>query len=238
MKPQPREQRCLDDGAYLLGVLPPEERAVFEEHLRECPTCRESVAQLAGLPGLLRAVPVDVVEGLDQGEEPGEEPPETLLPGLLRRAERERWSSRRGVLLWLGAAAAAVVVLAGVLLGLGGDDADDARDVLPPATEVVALEQVRDIPLEVTARLTPVAWGTRIQLLCSYTGGATDGYRSPPEYSLVVRTTRGDVEQVASWRAVPGREVTIEAATALRPGSIAALEVRTAGGDPVLVSET
>ena len=232
MSPQPDEQRCLDDGAYLLGALPPEERAAFEEHLRSCLRCQASVAQLAGLPGLLRTVPPDLVEALEQGDDTHDPPPETLLPGVLRTLERERRSARRRVLAWVGAAAAAAVVVAGVLVGVRGDEGEDA---LSPSTDVVALEQVQDIPLEVTARLTPVAWGTRIELLCSYTGGATGAYRPPPEYSLVVRSADGDVEQVASWRAVPGRQVTIEAATALRPGSIAGLEVRTPGGDAVLV---
>src|ERR1700738_1996068 len=42
-----------DDGAYVLGALSPAERAAFERHLPGCASCRESVADLAVLPGLL-----------------------------------------------------------------------------------------------------------------------------------------------------------------------------------------
>lgn len=234
MSANPHEQpRCLDDGAYLLGALPLEERAAYEEHLRGCATCRGSLPQLAGLPGLLRKVPGEVVEVLDRGEHDTEVPPETLLAGVLERVEAERCTRRRRVVLRVGAAAAAVAAVAAVVVGLRDDG---AGDVPPPPAEVVAFEEVRETPLTVTARLTGVAWGTRIELLCSYADGAGDLYRSPPEYALVIRSTSGDVEQVASWRAVPGRQVTIEAATALRPGRIAVLEVRTPSGQPVLVS--
>ena len=43
----------INDGAYLLGAITPAQRAEFERHLAGCPQCRESVAQLAVLPGLL-----------------------------------------------------------------------------------------------------------------------------------------------------------------------------------------
>ncbi len=45
---------AVDDGAYVLGALAPAERAAFERHLGGCAPCRESVASLAVLPGLLR----------------------------------------------------------------------------------------------------------------------------------------------------------------------------------------
>lgn len=227
------QRRCLDDAAYLLGALPPEERASYEEHLRDCPACGQSVAELAGLPGLLRTVPVEVAWTLDDAAEAGPDAdalPAGLLPRVLAEAGEKRRRHRHRPTL-LAAAAAAVLVGGAVVIGIR-DDAEPA----PPVTRVVALEQVRDVPLEVTAQLTAVAWGTRIELLCSYTGDGGSAYRVPPEYVLVVRTTRGEEEQVASWRAVPGREVTIEAGTALAPGRISSLEVRTPSGDPVLTS--
>lgn len=42
-----------DDGAYLLGALAPAERAAYERHLAGCASCREAVAEIAVLPGLL-----------------------------------------------------------------------------------------------------------------------------------------------------------------------------------------
>jgi hypothetical protein len=57
---------------------------------------------------------------------------------------------------------------------------------------------------------------------------------NPPAYSLVVRTRSGQEEQVATWRAVPGRATTIDAATAAPLADIARVEVRTAQGMPLL----
>ena len=46
----------LDDAAYVLGALPPDEHRAFEEHLAGCAACRTAVHDLAGLPGLLARV--------------------------------------------------------------------------------------------------------------------------------------------------------------------------------------
>jgi hypothetical protein len=53
-------------------------------------------------------------------------------------------------------------------------------------------------------------------------------------YSLVVRTRDGRSEQVATWRALPGRTMQIAAATDVARSDIAAVEVRTSDGRPVL----
>src|SRR6478672_7141603 len=93
-----------DDGAYVLGALSPAERAEYERHLSVCPTCRESVAALAVLPGLLSRLDPSTIAPQQVTAPP------TLLPRTLaliatrRRAERLR---RR----WLTLAAAVVAVL-------------------------------------------------------------------------------------------------------------------------------
>ena len=48
------------DGAYVLGSLSPSERQQFERHLRVCVDCARSVQELAGLPGLLTRVDLDM----------------------------------------------------------------------------------------------------------------------------------------------------------------------------------
>ncbi|HRD63345.1 MAG TPA: zf-HC2 domain-containing protein, partial [Nocardioides sp.] len=75
-----------EDGAYVLGALSPEDRVGFERHLPGCPTCTEAIRELAGLPGLLARVPVDILDA-DQLPTPV---PDTLLPALVRRARRTR----------------------------------------------------------------------------------------------------------------------------------------------------
>jgi hypothetical protein len=47
-------------GVYVLGAIGPAERAWVDEHLADCLRCREELAALAGLPGLLRRVPPDL----------------------------------------------------------------------------------------------------------------------------------------------------------------------------------
>ncbi len=50
----------LELGVYLLGAIEPARRAFVEGHLAACPACRAELALLAGLPALLRRVPVGV----------------------------------------------------------------------------------------------------------------------------------------------------------------------------------
>ena len=75
------------DGAYVLGALSASERIRFEEHLPGCAACRESVQELAGVPGLLSRVP------LEQVLTP-EPVPQTLWPRLVAEAQRDRRRSR------------------------------------------------------------------------------------------------------------------------------------------------
>jgi len=47
------------DAAYVLGSLSATDRALFEAHLEGCDACARSLADLAGLPGVLRMLPVE-----------------------------------------------------------------------------------------------------------------------------------------------------------------------------------
>ncbi|QIS40845.1 zf-HC2 domain-containing protein [Clavibacter capsici] len=47
------------DAAYVLGSLSATDRAQFEAHLPGCDACTRSLADLAGLPGVLRMLPVE-----------------------------------------------------------------------------------------------------------------------------------------------------------------------------------
>jgi hypothetical protein len=90
-------------GVYVLGAIGPAERAQVDDHLAVCPWCREELAGLAGLPGLLRRVPLD--EALQAGtDDAGGPPPGPPLDRLIDRVSRIRLRRR------LTAAAAAVLV--------------------------------------------------------------------------------------------------------------------------------
>jgi hypothetical protein len=234
------------DGAYVLGALNPSERRAFEEHLAECPSCSRAVREIAGLPGLLSRVGPDVLE-----EDPDEPPlPPTLLPTLLDRVRHDR--RRRTAVLAGLAAAAAVVATVGtaVVLGVTGGDGGHpsqnppvAGPTLPgslagsrPMTPVGAEGSMR-----ASVALADVAWGTRLDLTCSYASEEAYPHQfggRPTAYSLVVRTRDGQAEQVATWRALPGRTMQLTAATDARQGQITSVEVRTAQGEPVLRLDT
>lgn len=70
------------DAAYVLGALSSADRERFERHLEECPRCREGVAQLAGMPGLLAQVSPAEALAMGTPVEPSSAPPETLMPEL------------------------------------------------------------------------------------------------------------------------------------------------------------
>src|SRR5580704_7565684 len=126
-------------GVYVLGAIDPAERSVVDVHLSTCPDCREELAGLAGLPALLRRIPVgeaqqladdDVEElpgtglggaglagaGLPGAGLPGAEVASAdMLNSLLARTTRVRQARR-----WRGLAAAAAVVLVAGVAGAAG----------------------------------------------------------------------------------------------------------------------
>ena len=218
------------DGAYVLGALSAAERSEYQAHLAGCAECTRAVQELAGLPGLLARVPADVLES------PAEVPlPETLLPALLRES---RVARRRRTRVSLAVAAAAAVVVGGGSLGIGLAVGDD--DPPPAATPAVPTGQ----PMESVSTtdwmtadlaLTSVSWGTRLDLTCSYPP-PPDGVSHPEEWSyvMVVRTRDGGVEQVATWKALPGKTMRLAAATATDRDDISSVEIRTSTGEPLL----
>lgn len=225
------------DGAYVLGALSPSERLEFERHLEGCADCRRSVRELAGIPGLLAQV-----DAADLEAAPAPPVPETLLPALVREvrgAQRRRSLLVAGVAAGLTAVAVGSVAVLGGLGGLGGD----RQPVAGPAPTAIAssaagrpMAAVGSTPVEATVLVAPVAWGTRLDVTCSYSDAGERGYAASPaaEYALVVRTRDGRTQQVATWHGLPGRTMRVSGATATRSPDIAAVEMRTADGVVVL----
>ena len=104
-------------GGYVLGALEPSEMEEMRRHVAGCPACGPETRRMAALPGLLDTV------------QPGDVPPPAASPkveeAILDRFARERprvAAPRRKLLVVAGAAAVGVaVVLALLLLPLGGD---------------------------------------------------------------------------------------------------------------------
>jgi anti-sigma factor RsiW len=99
-------------GVYLLGAISPADRSAVDSHLARCADCRDELARLAGLPGLLRAVPAADVTRMARESPAGraELPPPPMLRSLLDRTARLR---RRRLWRCLAVTAAAAVTAAG-----------------------------------------------------------------------------------------------------------------------------
>ena len=95
------------------------------------------------------------------------------------------------------------------------------------------MTQVGQSDLRATLAFADVAWGTRLDVTCTYRL-VPYAQGTPPSYALVVRTRDGGVQQVATWRAVRGGTMTVTAATASRRSDIVSVEVQTLAGDAVL----
>ena len=109
-------------GVYLLGAIEPTQRALVDRHLAACPQCRAELAGLAGLPSLLRKVPV---------EEALQLPPDAaaLVPGPSLAALVGRVSGIRRRRWWLAAAAA---LIAGFAAAFGLQALHPAAACPPP----------------------------------------------------------------------------------------------------------
>ena len=217
------------DAAYVLGALSPADRRAFEDHLKVCAACAGSVSELAGLPGLMSRVSIDQLTA-----EP-EPVPETLLPSLARAVRRERVQHR----LFVGAAAAAAACLIAVgAVAIPRPDSPARPPVAssastPSGTANKALTAVVPSPVTASARLVDMAWGTRIDLTCAYrTTGLYPASQIP--YAMVVVDRNGATEQVATWKALPNRELTVMGASSRARRDIAAVEIRTLQGQTIL----
>lgn len=219
--------RCpfaMDDAAYVLGSLSPAERKEFEAHLPGCEECSLAVRNLAGLPGLLGRLDADVFDG------PAIEPvPDTLLPRLSRAVRRQQ--HRR---TWLTAGVAAAVAAA---ISVGGVVAFDHPDSTTPVAVAPVgrpMTQVGSDPMTADVALTPVAWGTRLDLTCSYPTPRGNPAYEGGAYALVVHTADGGSERVATWRGLPGKTMHLSGATAAPTSDITSVDVVHLDGGAVL----
>lgn len=191
------------DAAYVLGSLSAAERLEYERHLPDCETCRESVAVLAGLPGLLGRVPREQVEV----PLPIEPLPETVLPALVAAVRREQ--RRRSLLVTVGVAAAVAAVTFGATALQGARD--DGREpvaaptsISPSAEPYQDMDVVLDWGMQAQVSLTPTPSGTSVLVNCTYASRA--GMENHMyHYRLVVFTRDGRSAQLMDWWAGPGQ---------------------------------
>jgi anti-sigma factor RsiW len=222
-----------DDAPYVLGALSDQERRAFEAHLLGCAECRGRVEELRPTADLLALVPKDLVADpalvpdtlLPEALPPDALPPDTLLPGLLRRAARER-RRRRYVTGAVAALAAACAVALAVVAWPGGGGSAKA-----PVAAARQMQPLRPNPLTVTAQLVARAWGTEIQLHCTYPSYEHDKFA----YDLVVVDRHQHSHEAGDWTLVPGQDgIDFTTGTSVPRAEIRRLQVRTASGTPVL----
>jgi hypothetical protein len=211
------------DAAYILGSLTPDDRVAYESHLDACERCQTAVAELAPMPGLLtRARP------LIEDAEPLPVPPSNLID-LVQARERQRIRTFRQRVIAGTAAVAAVVALAVAV--------PVALNQPPAPAAVVAMAPVSATSLTASVALTEQDWGTALAMDCIY--GADAPASSPyatagGTFVLWVIDGAGEASQVSTWTAAPGDTVSLTAGTAVPLAQIAALEIRTAGGETLL----
>ena len=179
---------CDSAAAYVVGALSAAERAEFETHLAQCPDCRQTVAELAGIPGLLSRVSPDDLSDTAPV-------PDTLVPGLLRAVRRS--SRRRRLVMGALSAAAVLVAIAGTAVVV-----DRSRD---DGAAMTAMTAVVDSPVTASASLVPHTWGTEITMKCRY----EDESEWSLPYDLVAVDDTGKSYNVATWAVGPGRTASV-----------------------------
>ena len=145
-------------GVYVLGAIGAAERAQVEQHLATCLRCREELAGLAGLPGLLRRIPRDMTTQawIDDTSDPLPGPP---LDTVIHRVTRIRIRRR------LTAAAAAVALALGAAVGLQAlhRQAASAPAAAPRWTTAVAADNP-DTGAWAAIRYANQPWGTEVEV--------------------------------------------------------------------------
>lgn len=167
-------------SAYVLGGADAREQLLLADHVPGCPPCREELACLAPIPGLLARLPPAMVPG---GVLPGPRGLTRLLPS---RA-------------WRAAALTSAALAAGLGAGLSLAAPGTSPAAAPAARAAVAhgVTFSGNNPathVRATAVLTATSWGTRIELQLS-------GAPRNKQCSLIVVTRAGAREQAGIWSA-------------------------------------
>ncbi|MFS4092142.1 anti-sigma factor family protein [Streptomyces sp. AF1A] len=232
-------------GAYVLGVLSPEETEQVRAHLEECDACRAEHAELAGLPALLATVSAAEVEGrsVPAGHEDHADqlvrraarstmgapqaPPRTPGTGLLDRMLQQAAARRRRRWRWqLAGATASLALVAGAAVGgtLLATSATEAGGGTQPAPVTPAPARTfsgHDPATGVTAsvRVSPSAWGS---VLLVSARGAPAGITCRLQ-AIGPGGTRADA---ATWRAgeYPAG-TTVPGAVPMAPAAIQHFEI-------------
>jgi hypothetical protein len=203
-------------GVYVVGAIDPADRAVVDDHLARCQSCRDELAGLAGLPAMLSRVPAMDVEslGLASGQ-PGDDPapPGELLNSLLRRV-----SLRRRSRLWRGA----VTVAAAVAVAAAGATA--AVELARPATHTEVASGASSTGVAAVVDYAKTPWDSTTMRV------RVSGIRPGTTCQLWVVGTSG-MSYAGTWTVQPsyGQQSWYAGASSAAPSSVQSFQI-TAGG--------
>ena len=215
----------IDVGAYVLGLLEDQDKALFEAHLVTCAACTTELSTLSPVGDLLK--------GLEPVELPGDaEAARSPVDLLHRRAvasrRRFRWQ------IAVGAAACAAALGGGLAIGF-------ATASQPAQGGVVAVPGQRHTATDPatgvtgTVGLVAKAWGTQVTLDLA-------GVHGPLECQLIAVSKTGEQKVVTGWfvpapgDGVPGHpaHLLVQGGTAIEIGSLAHFEVTVVNGRTLL----
>lgn len=145
-------------GVYVVGAIDPAERALVDDHLGQCPLCRDELAVLAGIPAMLSRIPAADVERMDiavaQLPAP-QEPSDEMLASLLRKVSVKRRSR-----MWRSVAA----VAAAAVIAAGGAAATMQLTSPPVRAPVAEVAQAVNGHVAAVVDYSPTAWGTAMRV--------------------------------------------------------------------------
>jgi anti-sigma factor RsiW len=220
------------DAAYLLGALCAADRREFEGHMADCPSCRYAVAELSGTPALLSQLDRNCVAAISETDHTSGAPemsPE-LLPSSLATV---RWRRRRTRLItWMAAAAAAIVLTIGVLVGVAG-----RSPTSPPPQATVSAQQMAQVGtslLASTVSLSSQQWGTYTALMLCM----APVYAHHDTLAMVVVGRDGSQTRLATWVAIPGHSATPTGSISTPVNQIAAVQVVLADSGQVMMERS
>jgi hypothetical protein len=225
------------DAAYVLGSLTDADRGEYEAHLRGCPSCRQSVDELSGMPAIFGHLTPDEFAAIDEAA--SEAPPlnPRVLPSLVATVRRRRRNAR--LVTWGALAAAAAAVVIGVLFGVqlhwGAPTSVQAKS----DASAVTMTRVAQTELTATVAVSSHGWGTQIDMNCLYpqepNTSAPDRDGPVDKLAMVVVARDGSHDQLATWMAVKGVHATPAGSTSRPIDQIATVEIVAADTGNVLL---
>ncbi len=223
------------DAAYVLGSLSSTDRREFEAHMAGCPSCRNAVAELSGMPALLSKLDGDGWAASDEADRNGGEPslPPELLPSLLAKVSSRRRRSR--LTTWTAGAAAAAVLVIGVLVGVHGHLSTSAPVPPQASLSTQSMDQVGTTALASTFSLTSERWGTLIDMKCVCLAPINARH---DRLAMVVVGRDGSRTRLATWTADPGHTASPAGSISTPVNQISSVQVVLADDDRVLLARS